>query len=94
MPKIFWAIEEFNCQLAHYPFYFYKIKENQHLVRILANLLLLRTLKFPDFRAVSSVGRAPALQAGCRGFESLTAHRQIQAYQSVQRLLDKKRYCR
>jgi hypothetical protein len=25
-------------------------------------------------RAVSSVGRAPALHAGCQGFESLTAH--------------------
>src|SRR5262249_62054897 len=26
-------------------------------------------------RAVSSVGRAPALHAGCRRFESVTAHR-------------------
>ena len=50
-----------------------------HLARLLADLLLLETLKFTKkvakFRAVSSVGRAPALQAGRRGFESLTAHR-------------------
>ena len=32
---------------------------------------------FAGCRAVSSVGRAPALHAGCQGFESLTAHQII-----------------
>src|ERR1039457_1018297 len=34
-------------------------------------------LPLPPLRAVSSVGRAPVLQAGCREIESLTAHQDL-----------------
>ena len=46
-------------------------------------IAVLHLLTVPQARVVSSVGRAPALQAGCHWFESSTTHLNINKLSSA-----------